>query len=213
MLLLTGFLVLLTAVYAWLTYRMLQASREAVAVSRDAVATMREQTAALYRPYITVTTFSAPEDRILYLRISNTGQSTAENLQLKLDRSFHVGRGQSAEFDLAEAGAFTRLIQSFPPGAELNFLLGGHDDLFGRDGKEEHPLSPWSFTISAQYSSLGKPLPEENTTVDLRQYQRSIPPSDTTVRELRHIRKAILEARTELRRLAAGRTSHTARDQ
>lgn len=203
MLILTALLVLLTAVYAWLTYRILHANRSAVAASRDAVFAMREQTVALYRPYVTVTTFAGPEDQTgtLYLRVTNTGQSAAENMELQLDRSFHVGREQPGGFDLAQAGAFTRPIQTFAPRSELTFLLGSHGDIFGKNGRQQDPLTPWEFNISARYSFLGKPIAEEITAVDLRYYELSIPPHDASVRELQRIRRAVSRLHLEVQRL------------
>ncbi len=80
---LTAALVFITAFYAYLTHRIAKANRQVVQV-------MREQSEALTRPYVTVAAVAQPGSPALYLRISNTGKTAAEQLRLELDRDFYM---------------------------------------------------------------------------------------------------------------------------
>lgn len=57
---LTAALVVITAVYAALTYGIMRANRQTVAA-------IKEQTEALSRPYISIAPFTLPKNSILFL--------------------------------------------------------------------------------------------------------------------------------------------------
>ena len=78
---LTAILVVTTIVYAYLTYRMAKSSE----ASAKAVC---DQSEAMLRPYITITPFIRSHTPVLYLRVKNSGKTSAKNLRLTIDRDF-----------------------------------------------------------------------------------------------------------------------------
>jgi hypothetical protein len=90
--------------------------------SEASVEAIRAQSEAMLRPYINVEPFIRPHTPFLYMRIKNTGRTSAENLQLSLDRDFfQFGKTDRPEKNLRNLSAFTAPIDSFPPGTELIF--------------------------------------------------------------------------------------------
>ncbi|OHC74682.1 MAG: hypothetical protein A3G18_06855 [Rhodospirillales bacterium RIFCSPLOWO2_12_FULL_58_28] len=179
---LTALLVLITAIYAYLTYRMAKASE----ASMEAV---RDQSEAMLRPYITVAPFIRPHTPFLYLRVKNTGRMGARNLHLTLDRDFfQYGEKDGADKNLRSKSAFSTPIDCFPPGAELIFALGPGWVLFGKSAQPD--VSPTQFNVTATYEFLGKKAEEVNR-VDLRPYIGSEGELDPVVEELERIRKVM----------------------
>lgn len=78
-----------------------------------------EQAEAITRPYVSVAPFLEPDNPIFYLRISNTGKTSANKLKLTIDKSFHKFGEKSAERDLASFAAFIQGIKFFQPGAAI----------------------------------------------------------------------------------------------
>ncbi len=185
---LTGALVLITAFYAWATFRILRANEKVVEV-------MHEQAEAVTRPYITVAPVLEPDNPIFYLRISNTGKTSANKLKLTIDKSFHKFGEKSGERDLATFAAFNQIIESFPPGAEITFSLAQSFKLFSEDADEE--ILPQSFTITAEYSYENKTVKERNI-IDLKAYFGADIPQDPYVRKLKDISKAIEKVATNV---------------
>ena len=157
-----GLSVLLTAIYAWLTYQILRANR-------DTVLAMQEQNALLNRPYIVISATPEPGTIVFLLRIANVGRSPAQNLRLTLDRAVHQFGNSLEEKDLRSLHAFSNSIPVFAPGTEVSFHLGTSIQIFG--GGTEVPL-PQVFNVTARYSS-GASSFEETTTIDLRSYFNS----------------------------------------
>jgi len=177
---LTGILVFVTAIYAYLTFRMVKASEASV----EAV---REQSEAMLRPYFTIGPFVRPHTPFLYLRIKNSGQTAARNLRLSMDRDFYqFGKSNQPHRNLRIATAFSTPIDSFPPGAELLFGLGQGWVLFGKDANEE--VTPVQFTITATYE-FGEKQTTEEKHIDLRPYIGTEGERDPLVEELERIRK------------------------
>ena len=115
---LTGILVLVTAIYAYLTLRMAKASEASV---ED----VRQQSEAMLRPYISISPFIRPQALILYLKIANTGRTAAQNLRLTLDRDFfRWGEANKPDRNLKNLNTFSLPIDSLPPGSELLIALG-----------------------------------------------------------------------------------------
>lgn len=135
---LTAALVLITGFYAWATYKILRANERVVEV-------MHEQAEAMTRPYIAVATFLEVDNPIFYLRITNTGKTAAVNLKLGMDKPFER---------LANKPAFNEIIQSFPPGAELVFMLAQSFVIFAENA--DRNKMPTCFTVTAEYSFGGK---------------------------------------------------------
>jgi len=182
---LTGILVVITGIYAYLTHRMAVANEE----SAKAVSAQAE---ALTRPYVTIAPFVRPHTNILYLRIANTGNTVAENVRLSLDRDFfQFGEANRSNSNLRNIAAFSQPIDSMPPGFELLFALAQGPSLYGPDAKAE--VAPTQFAVTASYEYSGKRV-TEITKVDLRPYNWSEGERDPVVEELERLRK-VLEKR------------------
>jgi len=182
---LTGILVLITGIYAYLTYRMAVASEES---SKAVLA----QTEALTRPYLTISPFVRPHTNILYLRILNSGRSAADNVRLTLDRDFfQFGNDNQPSSNLRSVTAFSEVIDSMPPGFELLFALAQGPSLFGEDANPN--VAPTQFTVTASYGFSDKHV-SEVTRVDLRPYSWSEGERSPIVEELERMRR-VLEKR------------------
>jgi len=179
---LTAVLVLITALYAYLTYRMAKASEASVLAIRD-------QSEAMLRPYITVTPFIRPHTQLLYLCVKNSGRMGAQNLHLTMDRDFfQLGEQDRSDRNIRIMNAFSVPIDSFPPGAELIFALGQGCVIFSKNAQPD--VSPTKFTITAVYEFLGKKVEEVNR-IDLRPYISTEGELNPIVEELERIRKVI----------------------
>ena len=178
---LTAILVLITGIYAYLTYRMAK-------MSEASVQEMRQQAEAAIRPYIVVTHFVRPHTPLIYMRITNTGKSAALKLKLSIDRNFFQFGEEQDIRNLKNAPAFNVPLDSFPPGAELIFGLAQGWMLFQGSGKPD--ICPTQFTITAQYEFSGKTV-SESQYIDLRGYMGSEGERDPLVDEIEKLRKAV----------------------
>ena len=178
---LTLALVVVTGVYAYLTRGIMKATGKSV----DA---MERQTESLTRPYVTVSPMTIPGSPILFLRISNTGRTAAQALQLKMDKSFYRFGCDEKEENLSAFSAFAKQITSFAPGSELVFALAKASVVFADDA--DNTVTPRVFKVSARYSFGGHTV-EESTEVDLRPYRGMHMCYDPTVSELEGIKKAL----------------------
>jgi len=114
---LTAALVLITAIYAYLTYKM-------VRTSEASVEAVREQSEVILRPYVTISPFVRPHTSLLYLRIENTGKAATEDLRLSMDKDFfRFGEANQPARNLRMMKVFVEPIKSFPPGGKLIFAL------------------------------------------------------------------------------------------
>ena len=88
---LTAALVIITAIYAWTTFRILRANESVVAA-------MQDQTVAQLRPYISVSVVPRIGTTLLSLEVINSGRSAATNVRLSMDRDFyaHAERQESS---------------------------------------------------------------------------------------------------------------------
>lgn len=179
---LTGILAFITAIYAYLTYRMALASEAAVKAATS-------QTEALMRPYVIATPFVRPHTNIICLRIHNRGRSAAENVRLSLDKDFfRFGNTNRPDGNLREIAAFSEPMDSMPPGFELLFSLAQGPSLIGPDAKSD--VVPTQFAITVSYEFAGKRV-EEVTRIDLRPYIGSEGERSPIVDELEHIRHVL----------------------
>lgn len=185
---LTGALFIITAFYAWATFRILRANERVVEV-------MHEQAEAITRPYVSVSPILEPDNPIFYLRISNSGKTAAQKLKLTIDKSFHKFGKKSGESDLASHAAFNEVIESFQPGAEIVFSLAQSFKIFGEEADKE--LLPQSFTITAEYSYKDKSV-KENNIIDLAPYFGANIPQDPYIRKLKDIGKSIEKVATNV---------------
>lgn len=187
--LLTAVLVVITAFYAWATYKILRANE-------NVVEAMREQALAASRPYVVVAPMLEVDNPIFYLRISNIGKTAAENLRLSIDKSFFKFGEKAQNSDLATFTAFKQPIDSFPPGAAITFALAQGFKVFARSS--ESPDMPHTFAVTARYEFAGRHVEEVNR-IDLRPYLAADIPQDAYVRKLKDISDS-------LKKLAASAT-------
>lgn len=178
---LTATLVLITAFYAWATFKILHANERVVEV-------MHEQAIAASRPYVVVAPVLELDNPIFYLRISNLGRTAATNLRLTIDKSFHKFGEDSKERDLATFTAFNQPIDSFPPGAAITFSLAQGFKIF--EGGVENPKLPHTFSVTAEYEFADKRVREVNR-IDLRPYLSADIPQDAYMRKLKEISESL----------------------
>ena len=179
--LLTAALVLITAFYAWATFKILRANEKVVEV-------MHGQAIAASRPYVVVAPLLELDNPIFYLRISNLGRTAATNLRLTIDKSFFKFGEESKDRDLASFTAFNQPIDSFPPGAEITFSLAQGFKIF--EGNAENPKLPHTFSVTAEYEFADKKLREVNQ-IDLRPYLGADVPQDAYLRKLKDMSESL----------------------
>ena len=178
---LTGILVVITAFYAWVTFRILRANERVVEA-------MREQSEATYRPYVTVAPFLEPDNPIFYLRIANLGKTAATDLHLSIDRSFFKFGKRSEQNDLSSFSAFNNPIDSLAPGSEIIFGLAQGFVVFAEG--VDPSTCPTIFTVTAKYKFAAKHV-EELHVVDLRPYLHADVPQDPVIRKLSAINDSL----------------------
>ncbi len=141
-------LVIITAVYAYLTWRM---AKE-----------MQLTRIADLRPYLTVDVVLVGS--IFYLVIRNRGKSAAENVKLDFDKDVEVmWKKKFSEFVIFQSG-----ITFFGPGKEYVISLGLHWTFLGE--KADAEKYPKSFTISAEYKYLDNLRAKETTVINLEEF-------------------------------------------
>jgi hypothetical protein len=192
-------LAVITAFYAWATFRILRANE-------GVVAAMREQIDAQLRPYIEVSVAPRIGSNLLCLFIKNTGKSPAISLRLELDKDFHFQGERRDDKNLRKLPAFSQEIDSLPPNSQLNFLLGTGSALSG--SQSDPKISPLVFSVSARYQ-FAKRSYSEQTTIDLRPFFHSIVPIDPVVEELEHLRQAVDKLGTKIEQSLARLSDET----
>jgi len=128
--------VLLTAMFAGLTFFILRANRAAVGA-------MREQMADQNRPFVAVTVQVRMGTPVIQLLVRNVGRSPAQNLRLRLDRDFFQFGEKGEGRNLAKQSAFSQPIDCLPPMSELLFDLGMGFKIFG--GEADQAICPHTF--------------------------------------------------------------------
>ena len=173
--------VLLTAVFAGLTFFILRANRAAVTA-------MREQMADQNRPFVSVTVQIRMGTSVIQLLVRNGGRSPAQHLRLRLDRDFFQFGEKGEGRNLAKHSAFSQPIDCLSPMSELLFDLGMGFNIFASGAD---PMScPHTFEVSADYE-YKKSRYSEKTLVDLRPYMGTSVPHHPVVEELAQVRKSI----------------------
>lgn len=193
---LTALLVLITAFYAWATYRILKANETVVEVARL-------EAENLARPYVVVRAFTVSDSPLLHLEIENTGKTPAFELRLELDRDFYQFGEKKEDNNLRALEVFQKKIDCFSPGAKLPFYLAIGNQIFA--GGADADLMPLVFTVTASYS-FGNKTVKEKTTIDLRMYRNSALVADAVSAELKNIRDAINKLPVELGKQIAKKT-------
>ncbi|WMN89790.1 hypothetical protein NI382_16925 [Vibrio parahaemolyticus] len=173
---LTAILVVVTGIYAYLTYKMSNMSERSVQM-------MKEQTEAMSRPYLVIQPIVRPHTPFLYLKIYNSGKTSALNVKLELDKDFY--QFDESDKNLKETSVFSSTFDSFAPNQELFFALGQGWLVFG---ESKNPL-PEQFVVTASYSYMDKEVVEKSH-IDLRPFAQSEGERNPIVEELEKIRKA-----------------------
>lgn len=153
----TVVLAIITAVYAFATFRILRANQAAVEA-------MREQTEAMLRPYVSAEVTARPGTTLVQLVVRNTGRSAAEGLRMSIDRPLHQ-QLDSRKRNLQELPLFAgKDAMALAAGAELHHLIGVGHKLFNETGVYGMPES---FVVTAQYSFGGRTY-DERHAIDVR---------------------------------------------
>lgn len=178
---LTGILVLITGFYAWATYKILRANESIVEVAR-------EEAENISRPYVNISTFTIPDNPIIFLAIENTGKTPANNLRLQVDKDFYQFGEKKKDRNLRGLEVFCNPIACFSPGSRLPFYLGIGHQLFNEES--EQVVSPLTFKITAEYEYGDKKVKEE-TVIDLKMHLNSALAPDAIVSELKKMSESI----------------------
>lgn len=173
--------VLLTAIFAGLTFFILRANRAAVGA-------MREQMADQNRPFVSVTVQVRMGTPLVQLLVKNIGRSPAQHLRLRLDRDFFQFGEKSFGRNLAKQPAFAQTIECLPPMSELLFDLAMGHVIFAAGNDQS--ACPHTFTVSAEYIHAKNKYIEQ-THIDLRPYMGTSVPNHPVVEELERVRKSI----------------------
>lgn len=193
MAILTAALVVITAFYAWATFKILRANE-------SVVAEMKEQSIAVSRPYVVVAPFIEVDNPIFYLKFSNCGKTAARNLRLTIDKSFNKFGETGRDRDLANLAAFNQPIDSLPPGTEVVFSLAQGFVVFADDAAAKNV--PQTFRITATYDFSERTVTEENY-VDLRPFRSAEIPHTAQIRKLGEIADALKKLVEHTRKLSA----------
>lgn len=177
---LTGVLVIVTGVYAWITFRILKVNERTLGFVSD-------QTEAISRPYVTVAVLTVPNSPMFYLRIANTGRTGATEVRLEMDRDY-FDNGRKDGRNLRTLTAFQQPIGELAPGSELVFMLGSAVTVFAKD--TDPAITPQVFEVRVPYRYGGKQV-AETTVIDLRPYFLSIDRPDPLIDEIQAIRKEL----------------------
>lgn len=173
--------VLLTALFAGLTFFILRANRATVSA-------MREQMADQNRPFVAVTVQMRMGTSIIQLLIKSVGRSPAQNLRLSINRDFFQFGEKVENRNLAKQSAFLQKIDCLPPISELLFDLGTGPSLYGDQANQD--VCPQTFEVTADYE-YGKTKYSEKTHIDLRPFLGSSIPYHPVVEELERVRKSV----------------------
>lgn len=180
---LTLVLILVTAFYAWVTFRILRAN-EAV------VTAMQSQTEAQLRPYVVVSVAPRIGTTLLLLEIQNTGRSPALDLRLRMDRDFFAHAEREDTENIAKLPAFSEPICSLAPGARLQFILGVGATIFAP--RVDESICPKLFSVNAKYQHAGHAYDEDNT-IDLRPMLHSAAIHEPIAEEVKKLRESLVK--------------------
>jgi hypothetical protein len=174
-------LVLITAFYAWATFRILKANESVVGA-------MRDQTEALLRPYVAICATVRTGTTLVSLEVQNTGRSPAGNLRLEMDRDFYPHAERRENQNIAKLPAFSAPIESLAPGTRLVFILGVGGTIFSTSADES--LCPKVFHVQASYAHAGRTYSEDNT-IDMRPMLHSVTIHDPVADEIKNLRESL----------------------
>ena len=176
---LTAVLVVITGVYVYLTYRMAKASEAASTL-------MKEQADAITRPYVSISLVKRHNNPHIFLRVENTGQTTARDMTINFGPEVDSVRDIDEIKKIRESYLFTKTLASFPPHSPVFFLLG-----FGASlSCDNKSASKTPLSITAKYS-YGHQTFTETSWLDVNQYDGSALDTNPIVSALGHIKEEI----------------------
>lgn len=179
MTILTGILVLVTAIYAYLTYRMVKATEVTTEL-------MKRQSDSMSRPYVTLSLVKPSNNPFILLRIENTGLSVARDMTLTLGPEYDEIKDIKGPKELKDAYLFKNTITSFPPHSPVVYVLG-----FGASYMADDETRPQKqFSITARYS-FSDQIVNETTWLDVNQYDSTTLDTDPVVSALQKIKDEI----------------------
>lgn len=176
MTILTAVLVLITAIYAYLTHRMVKASEASVRL-------MKAQADAISRPYVSISLVKQSNNPFIFLRVENTGETTARDMTLNLGPEFEKVQHLQGPKELKASYLFIKTLASFPPRSPVFFLLGLGASFMADD--KTRPQQ--TFSIIAKYSFSGQTV-NETTWLDVNQYNSTSLETDPVVDVLNKIK-------------------------
>lgn len=178
--------VLLTGIFAGLTFFILRANRATVRA-------MESQLDLQNRPYVEARVEVREGHPLIELVIENSGKSAANNLSMRIDRDiFRFGENQP-DSNLRSYSAFSEKIDSFPPNSRLIFSLGTGPNIFDKEDGARETKIPHRFGIRATYEWNGKSF-DELSNIDLRPLLNTSVRTSLVAEELQKIRKALERA-------------------
>lgn len=133
----TIILVIITGIYAWLTYRL----------SKTAERQLAEST----RPNVLVSLETSQGGQLLELCLSNVGLCRAERVEARLDKQ--VYSQISINETVNSAGIFSKTIPFMPSGQKIRVALGTTAYVWQNTDRIKHPLS---FSVSVKYYNAEK---------------------------------------------------------
>ena len=162
------------------SFKLLQATRESVEM-------MREQVRSTTRPYVQVGLSVRAGTTLINLCIRNAGATPAIGLRLSMDRDFYFDAEHQEGRNIRTYSAFSEVIASMPPKAELTFILGvGHRIFAAPD------VCPHQFSVVAEYEFEDRRVSERNT-IDLRPMMNAAAPIDPIAEQLKAIADQLKE--------------------
>jgi phage terminase large subunit-like protein len=144
---LTALLVIVTAIYAFLTYRILK-------VNRQILEQMREQLNASVRPYVVFDI--VPSDQYFEGIIRNTGLTAAIRVSVNLELRIEVELGGRK----LSPNLISKEIALLAPGGAIDEYFGHFEDV-----KKQNPSLQFSGTLT--YSDVSARKYTENFVIDL----------------------------------------------
>lgn len=187
---LTGLLVLITAIYAALTYSIARSNRAMVEKAG-------EQIEYQSRPTISVNIVSRHKT-VISLQFTNRGNSNATNVRISIDKPFYRFGEKAPGRNIQEYYIFSHPIACIAPGDKVTIDLSQGFNI--NKEVEGENITPDNFTVNVKYDSPVKSY-DEKTFIDIRPYFQSFA-GEYEVEELIGIKKQLQSIAKSLERLS-----------
>ena len=178
---------IITVIYAWLTYRLAKAAESQIWQSS--------------RASVIASVVTNQGGQLFLLHIEDLGSSPAESLRVHIDRPLHTQFSQIKP--ITDAPLFKNGVSSFPARHSVKFALGVSFNWLNK--ATDRTLHPTTFNITVEYETFGRkivdtfPIDMESlyslSTIDkdyLEEFGRTFP--DKFERSIRDITRSIQEA-------------------